>query len=265
MELHGWGYPGRNISPELHHQFYVMAEMLSNPLFVDSRKWGTELQSAIAIKMGLTSAGAVRTVKRTCENFGFINSTTFNGNLQITADNVLTHRGKVMFAAIGLEKLVISEKMLSEDCKKRAMEEIKKIYEECYCDGLSEYYITNSDGSHLCPLRVAVKAILKYKKLDKWEWYMVNTFIKIDDDILAEKELDDHIARYRNGEFSLQMNDIVENPKGHQYLPQYFDYAGLLHVVQVPDWTMMNTDKHIDVKQKVISDSFLQKLYGGGH
>ena len=70
MDLKGWDYTGRNIGPDFHKQFRLMVDALSDPGFVGARTWGNSLQDSLAQKMGMSSSGAVRTVKRICENFG---------------------------------------------------------------------------------------------------------------------------------------------------------------------------------------------------
>ena len=59
------------------------------------------------------------------------------------------------------------------------------------------------------------------------------------------------------------MEDVVEKPKGHQYIPQYFEFAGLLHVVQRPEWSMSDSGRHKNVKDIILEQDFLDKLYGG--
>ena len=59
------------------------------------------------------------------------------------------------------------------------------------------------------------------------------------------------------------MENVVEKPKGHQYIPQYFEFAGLMHVIQRPEWSITDSGRHKDIKEKVLSQDFLEKLYGG--
>ena len=71
MKLRGWDYTGRNIGPELHKQFKIMVDCLSDASFVLEQTWGNPLQEKLAKKIGVSSSGAVRTVKKMCDNFGF--------------------------------------------------------------------------------------------------------------------------------------------------------------------------------------------------
>ena len=59
------------------------------------------------------------------------------------------------------------------------------------------------------------------------------------------------------------MRNVVEKPKGHQYTPQYFEFAGLLHVIQRPEWSISDSGRHMEVKSEVLEADFLEKLYGG--
>ena len=59
------------------------------------------------------------------------------------------------------------------------------------------------------------------------------------------------------------MQNVVEKPKGHQYIPQYFEYAGLVHLIQRPSWSIADNDNHKDIKEEVLSDTFLLELHGG--
>lgn len=72
-----------------------------------------------------------------------------------------------------------------------------------------------------------------------------------------------NITRYRNGEYDFTMRNVIEKPKGHQYIPQYFEFAGLLHVIQRPEWSISDSGRHTEVKSEVLEADFLEKLYGG--
>ena len=131
------------------------------------------------------------------------------------------------------------------------------------CDPLRFYYFKNSDGSKLHPLRATLRALNKYGRMDKWEWYLLNTCIRHDDCDVEEAALDDYITRYRNGEYDFTMRNVIEKPKGHQYIPQYFEFAGLLHVIQRPEWSISDSGRHTEVKSEVLEADFLEKLYRG--
>lgn len=264
MELRGWDYTGRNIGPELHRQFRVMIECLSDPSFVNHRTWGNSIQDDLAEKIGVASSGVIRTIKKMFENFGLINSDSLSSKVEIDSRKLLTKRGQLVYYLANLEKSITESKDLDDKKKEASSKKIKNLYEEAYCDALKEYYYDNGDGTHLMPLRATLRAIQKYGRLDKWEWYLMNTFVRHDDDPSEETVLEDYINRYRAGEFQFDMRNVVEKPKGHQYIPQYFEFAGLFKVVQRPDWSISLSDKHNDVIAEVLSPDFLDRLYQGG-
>lgn len=263
MELRGWDYTGRNIGPDLHRQFRIMIDCLSDSTFTNHLTWGNNIQKHLAEQMQMSSSGAVRTVKRVCVNFGFLNESSFSSLNEINTENLLTDRGKLVYQVAKLEEEVGLSDNYDDIAKGKIYAEIKKLYEEIYCDALRFYYFKNSDGSKLHPLRATLRALNKYRHMDKWEWYLLNTCIRHDDCDAEEAAFDDYIARYRNGEFDFTMRNVIEKPKGHQYTPQYFEFAGLLHVVQRPEWSISDSGRHMEVKSEVLKVDFLEKLYGG--
>lgn len=262
MNLRGWDYTGRNIGPDLHRQFRIMVDCLSDRTFVNHSTWGNPIQDKLAEKMKMSSSGAVRTVKKMCVNFGFFTDGALSSRSEIDTENLLSARGQLVYQAATLEEQIELSNSLDSQSKKHALVQVKSLYEEAYCDALKNYYIENSDGTRLCPLRATLRALQRYRKMDKWEWYLLNTFVRRDDDEDAEEELAAYIEKYRRGEMSFSMQNVVEKPKGHQYTPQYFEYAGLLHVVQRPEWSISDSTRHLEVKQDVLQDDFLTKLYG---
>ena len=88
MELKGWDYTGRNIGPEFHRQFRMIIYYLMLPDFVRERKWGNVLQEELATKIGMSSAGVVRTVKKVSENLGLINRVCFSSRGELKADEL---------------------------------------------------------------------------------------------------------------------------------------------------------------------------------
>ena len=264
MNLRGWDYTGRNIGPELHRQFRIMIDCLSDTNFVKHRAWGNPIQDDLAAKMGVSSSGAIRTIKKLYEDFGFIKKDALNSRDEISSTNLLTKRGHYIYYLANLEKNIAGSKELDDKQKEESLKRVKNLYEEAYCDVLKEYHYTNEDGSFLMPLRATIRATQKYGRLDKWEWYLMNTIIRHDDNASEEERLEEYINRYRAGEFDFSMKNVVEKPKGHQYIPQYFEYAGLFKVVQRPDWSITISGKHNEVIAEVASSHYLDKLYHGG-
>lgn len=262
MELRGWDYTGRNIGAELHKQFKTMVDCLEDTSFCNNFMWGNAIQEQLMEPMGVSSSGVVRTVKKVCENFGFFSKEFLSNHNQ--NKKFLSRRGRLVYQLATLEEYTRLSDSYSTEKKQKIYSEIKKLYEEVYCDALRFYYFINSDGSKFHPLRATLKALNKYGELDKWEWYLLNTFIRHDDNVLEEAEFDTHMARYRNGEYIFSMENVVEKKKGHQYIPQYFCFAGLVNVVQSPRWLISNSGCHAEVKDEILGTDFLKKLYGGG-
>lgn len=263
MELRGWEYTGRNIGPDLHRQFSIMIDCLSDPSFTNHSTWGNPIQDRLAAYMKVSSSGAVRTVKKVCVNFGFLVESSFGSRTEIDVNNLLTERGQLVYQAAKLEQQVNSSTSYDDETKEKVAVQIKRLYEEAYCSALVHYYFKNSDNTNLHPLRATLRALEKYNRLDKWEWYLLNTCVRHDDEPDEENELEKKINDYRDGKMTFSMNNVVEKPKGHQYIPQYFEFAGLLHVIQRPDWTISDSGRHKDIKSEVLEPDFLRKLYGG--
>ena len=263
VDLRGWKYTGRNIGEELHRHFRIMIDCLSQPSFVKNHAWGSAIQDDLAKKMKMSSSGAVRTVKKICENFGFINYGAVNSKLEIDCKNILTPRGQIVYEVAILEHEINKSDLLGATAKEKALTEVKTLYEEAYCESLMYYYFNNEDGTYLSPLRATLKALQKYERMDKWEWYLMNTFICHDDSKEEEKILDEHIHAYRKGALNLSMSNVIKNPKGHQYTPQHFEFAGLLHVTKRPEWSISDSMKHQDIKEKVLRNDFISLLRKG--
>lgn len=252
MDLRGWDYTGRNISYDLHLQIFNIVNSLSDKDFVGVLSWGKELQTKLLAPVGISSTGVLRTVKKICDNFGFFNKQGFKPDTIPNKENILTPLGKKLFYVIDCEKKIKESNTLSEIEKNKAFEQIKILYEEIYCEALTQYKIENNDGSFFYPLQITVKALRKYKSLDKWEWYLLNTCIKHNNCVEEEEYFDKMLIKYRNGELNFSMNNVVGKEKGHQYLPQYFNYAGLAIVDVKPKWIIKNSLSHTDIKDKLL-------------
>ena len=253
MELRGWDYTGRNIGTDLHRQLKIMVDCLSDMSFVGSLAWGTTLQEKLAKEIGVSSSGAVRTVKKMCDNFGIFLPSALSSRETISPDRLLSQRGKIIYQAATLEMQIVSSDGLSKNIKQKALEEVKHLYEEAYCEALLYYHFENPDGTYFYPLRATIKALRKYKSLDKWEWYLLNTFIRHNDDSEEEAVLDSHIELYRKGLYTFTMENVTEKPKGHQYIPQYFEFAGLVNIVQRPNWRATDNQNHLEIKDQALT------------
>jgi hypothetical protein len=261
MRLTGWDYVGRNIDDSLHRQFRIIVDCLSDPTFVKKRSWGHEIQVDLAKKLG-TSPGQIRTIKRICEDLGLFKKGSLNRTDIPSHSSIMTEAGAIVHRANNLEQLCKN----IDDNKKRdeALNHIKGLYEEGYVMALVHYYykFPTNPPTRLHPLRATLKAFRKYGSLDKWEWYLLNTDILADDNPEMEASLEQHITAYRRGELTFTMANVVEKPKGHQYLPQFFQYAGLVNLLTGRNWRISDNDKHQDVKKRVLSENFLTEIYG---
>lgn len=128
--------------------------------------------------------------------------------------------------------MLATEKLMRENPSADNFElikEIKSIYQLYYQKVLTSYCY-NNDGDLLHPLRATLKALRKYGHLNYWEWYLMNTIIRNDDDANEEAEFDRLITEYRTGKLHFKDTDIIENQLSHSYVLGNFEYAGLVCV-----------------------------------
>ena len=260
MDLFGWDYVGRNIDDTLHQQFRVIVDCLSDPAFVAGRNWSNRtLQIDIAKKLGITD-GQVRTCKRVFEDLRLIKRGSL-GRTVPTRTLFMTEVGERVYQASCLEQKLCE---ISDEQKRiAAHKHIKGLYEEGYAMAMAYYYFDfgGTPPKRLHPLRATLRALSRYGSLDKWEWYLLNTDIREDDNTTMETLLDKHIKAYRNGELTFSMNNIKSKPKAHQYLPQFFYYAGLVNLQNGIHWRISDNGKYKEFKSEVMSDDFLSKIY----
>ena len=257
MNLRGWDYTGRNVGPEFHKQYKLLVDCLLDNTLVDNLTWSSLLQKRIAPLIGASSPGAVRTIKKMCDNFGFFLPFSLTSKKSIDSNILLSQRGKIVYQAATLEIQVNDDNNVPKETKEQIFLHIKNLYEEAYCDALIDYHFINADGTLFYPLKATLKALKKYGKMDKWEWYLLNTFVRHNDNEQEEKLFDKHILKYRQGDYSFTMNNVIEKPKGHQYIPQYFEFAGLVDVTLGANWCISNSIKHLNIKEEVLSMNYV--------
>lgn len=136
MKLRGWDYTGRNVGYDLHIQFKKMIDALLNPAFVNHRTWGASIQDDVAKAIGVSSSGAVRTIKKMCVMLGFINADALTQHEEIGEKTILTKCGEALYAITKLEQQILSDTNLDAKKVEAAKKEIKKLYEELYCEAL---------------------------------------------------------------------------------------------------------------------------------
>lgn len=224
MYLSGWKYEGRKIADKLHEQMLEIIEILNDSSKVAGRNWPA-LQKYISVELGVAT-GQVRTIKRMMEEFGILKRGALNAYDVPNPAEIYTEQGHT------LVELLATEKLMRENPTKDNMElikEIKQIYQLYYQKVLTAYCY-NESGEVLHPLRATLKALDKYKSLNYFEWYLLNTIIRNDDNLEEEQEFDSLIKQYRSHNLQLKDTDIKENQLSHSYVLGNFEYAGLIIV-----------------------------------
>ncbi len=224
MYLRGWKYEGRKISDKLHEQMLDIIAVLNDEKQVAGRKWPA-LQKDISDKLGIAT-GQVRTIKRMMEAFGILKEGSLNSYKIPNAKDIYAENGRTLVELLETEKLMRENQEANDE---ELMKEIKSIYRLYYQQVLVNYTY-NEDGKILHPLRAALKALKKYEYLNYWEWYLLNTVIRSDDNLEEEAELDRLITAYRAGQIKFMSGDIIENKLSHSYVLGNFEYAGFVCV-----------------------------------
>lgn len=224
MYLKGWKYEGTKISDKLHEQMLDIIAVLNDEKQVAGRKWPA-LQKDISDKLGIAT-GQVRTIKRMMEAFGILKEGSLNSYKIPNAKDIYAENGRTLVELLETEKLMRENQEANDE---ELMKEIKSIYRLYYQQVLVNY-IYNEDGKIFHPLRAALKALKKYEYLNYWEWYLLNTVIRSDDNLEEEAELDRLITAYRAGQIKFKSGDIIENKLSHSYVLGNFEYAGFVCV-----------------------------------
>lgn len=224
MYLFGWKYEGRKISDKLHEQILAIVDIINDSDIVAGKNW-PQLQKYISAELGI-APGQVRTIKRMMEEFDIVKKGALNSRDVPQVDYVYTDNGKTLI------ELMATEKLMRQNPNKDnigTVKEIKEIY-QLYYQKVLLAYCYKENGHVLHPLRATLKALKKYSYLGYWEWYLLNTIIRNDNDISEEMELETCISDYRNGKLRFSNKDIVENQLSHSYVLGNYVYSGLVHV-----------------------------------
>lgn len=224
MYLNGWKYEGRKIADKLHEQMLEIIEILNDPARVSGRTW-TPLQKYISNELGV-APGQVRTIKRMMEGFGIVKKGILNATTVPSSEIIYTEQGHTLVELLATEK-IMRDNPSSDNVE--LIKEIKSIYQLYYQKVLTSYYYNDSENI-LHPLRATLKALNKFGSLNYWEWYLLNTIIRIDDNETQEAELERLINEYRSGVLRFTDSDIIENKLSHSYVLGNFEYAGLVCV-----------------------------------
>ena len=222
MYLRGWKYEGRKISDKLHEQILAIVEILNDPEKVGKKNW-PELQKYISAELGIAT-GQVRTIKRMMEEFDIVKRGALNANDVPDPEYIYTKNGKTLLDLIATEKLMRKNPSMDN---LQLLREIRGIYQLYYQKVLLAYSY-NENGEILHPLKMTLKMLNRYRYLNYWEWYLLNTIIRSDDDEDQELEFDRFIKDFRSGKIRFKETDIIENQLSHSYVLGNFEYAGLV-------------------------------------
>jgi hypothetical protein len=235
-------------------------QCLSDSRFVQNHTWGGWLQGELAKKLGL-SPGQIRTIKRACENLRLLKVGALNHRSIPSVDAIITTAGGMVLEASELEQRCRTHG--EPGTQDETLKVIRSMYQSAYRESMwwFHYRISEVPLVRLHPLRAILKAFIKYGSLDKWEWYLLNTFIRSDDEPAMEAALDVAMESYRAERLTFTMSDVTENPKGHQYLPQILAYSGLVRLTNGRNWEISNNDNYADLKQRILSENFLREIY----
>ncbi len=220
MKLMGWNYEGRKISEKLHQQILEITGILNDSEQSGRRSWGS-LQRYMAEELG-TKPGQIRTIKRMMEEFGILKKGVLKSSEIPDREQIYTKNGRLLLGLLETEQLMGQK---PTEAHLEQIQELREIYRLYYQKELISY---TCEKGMLHPLKATLKALKAYGYLDYWEWYLLNTIIRRDDDLQQETELFRLIDEYRAGKLSFQDGDVVANKLSHIYVSGNFAYAGFL-------------------------------------
>ncbi|MET3728191.1 hypothetical protein ABID52_001772 [Fictibacillus halophilus] len=265
MDLKGWSNPGRNIEDKLHEQFYNMVNTLQDKHFTKHRNY-LQIKSDLVLSLGLKSDGQLSTIKNTIEDLGLVNRGILERrNTNFSKDKLLTDLGRVLFSLIEIENELLKQ---NEKIPLQISKSIEDMYKSFYTEALINYYFTNGvrDGinSRFHPVRAILKQLRKYGTLDFFEYYLLCTHIYEDDNEQQEKQFQQAIEDYRAGNITLRKANIIEQVKGHQYLPQWIEKANFIKIkrgTRIYDWQISENVVNKEIVDHILHSDFLDNLY----
>lgn len=269
MDLYGWNYEGRQVNQDFHWKARTIIELLSNPSFVKGRTYGVAVQEEIGKELGGLSGGTVRTIKRMMEQLGIIYKDALHRKVP-DPNYLLTEQGQLLFPLVETE-IQLSRIDPNDPRKLELQNAINQMYRSFYSKIMYNYYFPNGgrgESGRLHLLRAVLKALRKYKSLDYWEWYLLNTFITEDDNIHQEKDLDTAIQDYRDKKakgdkpFDKKRDKPKKYELSHSYIVSYLEYGGFVKIVGTGDsWRIVEGNHYSDIKEKVLENDFLKNFY----
>ena len=153
-----------------------------------------------------TKPGQIRTIKRMMEEFGILKKGVLKSSEIPDREQIYTEDGRLLLELLEMEQLM----------------------SQCLTEAHRQQMGVLQEKGMLHPLKATLKALEEYEYLDYWEWYLLNTVIRRDDDVGQEEELGRLIEEYRAGKLSFGAGAIVENKLSHIYVPGNFAYGGFL-------------------------------------
>ncbi|GGM40499.1 hypothetical protein GCM10011351_28330 [Paraliobacillus quinghaiensis] len=262
MELKGWENKGRNLGGPLQKQFYKMISLLKDPAFVSGRNWA-ELKQDLASEIQ-TSTSQLGTILTVFKSLQLLPQDSLLRNSPIPREEDLTtDLGNLLYSLIAIEDEI--SKLPEGSTKDNINGNIQGMFQGFYAESMINFYYPQGGRENspnpLHPARAILKALDKYGALDKYEFYLLCTFILEDDDQEKEELFEKYLLRYRNNLITFTNNDITQYEKGHQYLPQNLYKAGLVNLTTGRNWKISENNNMTKLRDTLLHDNFLESFY----
>ncbi|MBN2796641.1 MAG: hypothetical protein JXR88_14620 [Clostridia bacterium] len=262
MQLRGWKYTGRVINDNFQEQIKSILDLLNDKSFVNHDTWPS-VQRRLAAKLGV-EAGQIRTLKKMMEEFGLVTSGSLNAREEVEADNVITENGRLLIHIIDIENSLYS----SDDSGNTQLKhKLKKMIKDFYSRIILENYLPKGglgdEDKPLHCLRAVIMALRRYKTLDFYEWYILNTLIKTDEDTKDFSSVDKVIEDYRSQKIVFSKKSIVQFQLSHSYIAGNLEYGGFIKIARKP-FVISENLENVTVNDSIISEGFLEGLYNRG-
>lgn len=222
IDLNGWKYVGRKISDEFHSAVLTIAEYIEDPLKVAEKTWPA-IQKDLAMILNVKT-GQVRTLKSCMEEVGILKIGSLNQWDIPSPDEIYTKDGIDIINTLKAEKIL---KMNPTTQNMNDIHEMDKARRLLYLKALAKSTLRD-DNNVLHPLRALLKSLKKYEVLDFWEWYMINSIIRNDNNLNEEERLDKMIFAYRNGKIPFEDLNIKSQKLSHSYILGNYEYTGIV-------------------------------------
>ena len=162
ISLKGYHYIGRKPAPELHKQIKQIVTLLQDPTFVCGKKWGGELQDALAKELNVKS-GQIRTIKSMMCQLGVISESTLKSSKVVDCNNLLTDNGEAFMYICQLEE-EMEELDINDPNRSKLAKDIHELCRWYYSGVVCDYYYPNGprgEGGKLHLLRTILKVLRK--------------------------------------------------------------------------------------------------------